>query len=222
MWIKYNDKPLLLICNIRSVGSFTLSEIKTDIPLNNINIKYDFIILPVNNNELIISDDEFDYRPIEYISTEVLDFTSTDSLIVEYYTSPDELKGVTFNPDSSDLVCEDLKNMKKCTVPKSHFDGKKSGFYFTMHENHLNKKSYSFEIPPIKVILPGSESNDTNNETDTNNNNYTLIIIISAIGGIIIIGLIIFIICYCKKKAKNDKIEDINKNDDNLELLNSK
>lgn len=88
-----------------------------------------------------------------------------------------------------------------------------------MHENHLNKKSYSFEVPPIKVILPESESETETN--DTNNKDFTLIIIISAIGGIIIIGLIIFIICYCKKKVKNGKIEDINKNDDNLELLNA-
>ena len=38
-------------------------------------------------------------------------------------------------------------------MPKSHFDGLRSGYYFTKHTNHLGGKSTSYEAPPIKVIL---------------------------------------------------------------------
>ena len=191
---KYDNYPLLLLCQIREEGTFTLSEIKEEKILTDINIKYDFRIQPVNNNEKIISKDKR-YFYIRFIFTEVLDFTSSDSLTIEYLFDkhPDEIKGITLNKDSSDLECKDIGKIKQCIVPKSHFEGKKTGYYFTMHTNHLNEKSFSCEVPPIKVILP-----------DSNN---TLIIILSIIGGLIIIILIIFVICFCRKRLKSQEIE---------------
>ena len=51
--------------------------------------------------------------------------------------------------------------MKKCYVIKEHFKGQKDGFYFLKHKNNLGKKSKSYEIPPIRVILasPSSKGN---------------------------------------------------------------
>lgn len=46
------------------------------------------------------------------------------------------------------------REIKRCKVPKNHFDGKKSEYYFTKHSNHLDGKSLSYETPSIKVILP--------------------------------------------------------------------
>ena len=43
--------------------------------------------------------------------------------------------------------------MKKCYVTKEHFKGQKDGFYYLKHENKLGKKSISYEILPIRVIL---------------------------------------------------------------------
>ena len=54
---KYEDnKPLLLLCTINcdNDDNLTLSEIKQDIKLENISAKYNFIIKPVKNSEIII------------------------------------------------------------------------------------------------------------------------------------------------------------------------
>ena len=44
-------------------------------------------------------------------------------------------------------------------MPKSHFEGKETGYYFLKHTNHLNGKSTSYEGVPVKVILDGSGFN---------------------------------------------------------------
>ena len=92
---------------------------------------------------------------------EIFDFTKNDSLIIEYgMEDPEKFVGITFNEEANDLTCQDIgREVKRCTVPKSHFKGKKSGYYFTKHSNHLNGKSYSYEAPPIKVILNDSKGN---------------------------------------------------------------
>ena len=50
-----DNKPLLLLCTINSGNSnnFILSEIKEEMKLENINMKYNFIIKPVKNDEKI-------------------------------------------------------------------------------------------------------------------------------------------------------------------------
>ncbi len=64
---------------------------------------------------------------------------------------------MTFNEDKKDLSCQIRPNrILRCTVPKSHFDGKKKGYYFTKHTNHEGGKSAFYESPPIKVILNNS------------------------------------------------------------------
>ena len=72
---------------------------------------------------------------------------------------PGRLTGITLNEKEEDLNCEITQNMLlRCTVPKSHFKGMESGYYFTKHTNHLNGKSTSYEGIPIKVILDDSPS----------------------------------------------------------------
>ena len=91
----------------------------------------------------------------------ILDFTKSDSLSIEYSMEhPTDLSGLTFNENREDLSCQIIgKFIQKCTVPKSHFDGKKNGYYFLKHRNHLGSKSTSYEVPPVKVILNGSKFN---------------------------------------------------------------
>ena len=193
---KYDNYPLLLLCFVEETGTFRLSEIKNEINLTNININYEFLIQPVYNKETFVCKNrDFRYGYVRYVFSEILDFSSTDSLTIEYYFDKQFTKGLTYNKNSPDLKCERSGKIQKCIVPKSHFEGK-SGYYFIMHENHLNGKSFSYEGQPIKVILNGS-----------NNTNKTFIIIISIIGVIIILALIIFLICFCRKKVKSSDIE---------------
>ena len=152
---KYENSPLLLVCWLKN-GVFWLKEIKEEIILDDINIKYNFRIQPVNITKKIISDRGEKGSSIFFLYPEILDFTKENILTVDYVLEePDSLTGITFNEDAEDLVCETLgKETKRCKVPKSHFNGKESGYYFTKHSNFLDGKSFSYEAPPIKIILP--------------------------------------------------------------------
>jgi len=152
---KYENTALLLVCWAED-GVFWLKEIKEEIILNDINIKYNFRIQPVNNIKKIITDRREKGSFIFYLYPEVLDFTKEDILTVDYHIeNPDSLTGITLNEDAEDLTCEALsREIKRCKVPISHFNGKESGYYFTKHSNHLDGKSFSYEAPPIKIILP--------------------------------------------------------------------
>ena len=158
---KYDENPLLLICFANRKGGYYLKEITEDIQLDtNLNIKYNFIIKPVKILDKLELDRDKEGSFIMFFTPEVLDFTEKDSLTIEYYIrNPASLTGITFNEKKGDLACENLGQMaKRCSVPKSHFEGKNSGYYFTKHQNHLSGKSFSYEAPPVKVILSKSSS----------------------------------------------------------------
>ena len=158
--IKKDDgMPLLVLCNPRLDGISWLKEIKEEKIFRESSIKYNFRIQPVKNEEKIRC--KRDIGTFVYSRyPNVLDFTQKDSLFVEYFTNnPEYFKGITFNQDKGDLSCEIRHDVNvRCTIPKSHFDGKKTGYYYTKHTNHLNSKSTYYIIDPIKVILNSSSS----------------------------------------------------------------
>lgn len=89
----------------------------------------------------------------------ILDFTSqneTNFSIVGYINY--NLDKLTLNLESENLKCE--ANYKyttiQCIVPKSHFQGKKSGYYYLYYTNFLGGKSLFYEVEAFKVILSGS------------------------------------------------------------------
>ena len=151
---KYENNPLFLVCWVND-GVFWLKEIEQEIILNDINIKYNFRIQPVKNIKKIIGDSREKGSFIFFLYPEVLDFTKEDNLYIDYHIeNPDSITGITLNEDAEDLICEILgREIKRCKIPKSHFNGKENGYYFTKHTNHLDGKSFSYEAPPIKIIL---------------------------------------------------------------------
>ena len=161
---KYENNPLLLVCFVGPTGEYWL-DITKDIKIENKNIKYNFIIKSVKINDKIYIDRDSYGSFIFLLTPEVFDFTKKDSFTIEYFIeNPDSLTGITFNENQPDLVCEDVgRQGKRCFVPKSHFTGKSTGYYFTKHQNHLNRKSFLYEAPPVKVILPDSDSNSKGN-----------------------------------------------------------
>ena len=160
---KYDKTPLYLLCRI-NCGTYRLKEIKEEKNIYYINIKYNFRIQPTNNKELVYINCEKLGFYMYWVYPEILDFSKNDSLTVEYYTySPEYVTGLTFNEKAEDLACEITGYVIKCVVPKSHFKGKKNGYYFTKHRNQFEGKSISYEIPPIKVILPDSGSKSFRN-----------------------------------------------------------
>ena len=155
---KYDETPLLIVCWAMD-GTFWLKKIEKELQFEEeLNMKYNFRIQPVDNKEKIYSDREFTGSFIFWVYPETLDFTKEDSLTIDYFLeNPDAVNGMTFNENAKDLECEEVgRRIKRCKVPKSHFKGKKTGYYFIKHTNHLNKKSVFYEAPPIKIILSSS------------------------------------------------------------------
>ena len=161
---KYDATPLLMVCWVGGNNVSWLKEIENEQIYNNLNIRYNFRILPVINEEKIYYEPAYgDY--ITRIYPQVLDFRKNDNLFIDYIIEDlaENVNGITFNENKPDLSCEIMLNeFKRCYVPKSHFEGKE-GYYFTKHTNHLGNKSTNYEAPPVKVILydPPTPSNDS-------------------------------------------------------------
>lgn len=197
---KYDNSPLLIICNIHHIGKNTfLKEIKNEIIFKEENIKYNFRIQPFNIKEIIY----YNYKSfaIQFSYPEVLDFTKQDNLTIVYiiYPNSDYIPSLKLNKDAYELKCNrEFIITLKCIVPKSHFKGKKSGYYSTI----VSDKSIAYEIPPVKVIL--NESNESNNQNKPKSN--TLAIILSVLGVIILLVAIFLLYLYLRKKniTKND------------------
>ena len=150
---KEEGKNLLFLCQARKYGNYSLGEITEDIPLDNINIKYNFILKPVKNEEEFIVKYYSGYFGVTYPL--LLDFTKNDNLIVEYYgVNPDRSEGIRLNPDAEELECENEIEVKRCFVPLNHFERKASGHYYTYRNNYLDQPQINYESPRIEVILP--------------------------------------------------------------------
>ena len=207
---KNNDQDkLLLLCYAESSGFFSLGTIQEN-NLNDINIFYNFkIIASQNNEESFVSYDK-EGTKIFLVYPELLDFSSKEKLIINYQTdNPDKLIGVRLNYGSSSyLECQNKNGVKECIVPKSHFT--KSGDYYTYYENSYGYKSILYEIPKIKVILNGKNSEQT---PDDSEDNLVGIIIGSVIGGLIVVGIIVFFVYRFYRKKNADLGE---KNEGNL------
>ena len=155
---KTEEMSLVMICLISKGGEFSLGEIENQTIVENTNIKYNFIIQPINNTEkCIISGDG---GIMLFAIQKVLDFTLYDSIIIDLAIIPSfNSKGIKLNPEGNDLECTDIKEFyKRCTVSISHFNNKTSGYYYTHHDNHLNKSIIFYESSPFKVILPKIEN----------------------------------------------------------------
>ena len=151
---KAGEKPLLFICQIlNEEGTFYLGDINEEV-LEDRNIKYNFYLLPGSNNELAEIKGPGSY--FKLLSPSVLDFENNKEITIKYFMDdPENTKRIRLNTDSDDLDCTILNEFTiKCVVPKSHFENKKSGYYYTHHSNINNEFIIPYELSPFKVILP--------------------------------------------------------------------
>ena len=140
-------------------GTYKLKELKEEIIIDKINTRYNFRIQPTKNNELVKNNGGEGWSFIVSVYPEILDFTKKDTLTIEYFTrEPYLITGLTFNEKANYFPCQTSGQILICNVIKSHFKGKKTGYYYTKQRNLNEGKSILYEIPPIKVILSGSDS----------------------------------------------------------------
>ena len=165
------DQPLYLLCKAENEGKYSLAEIKQEIILDNINIKYNLLIQPgINNNIFNINGQG---GSIIFSFPMILDFYLDDSLFIYFYTKDNEyINEIKLNPDANeDLICDNINNMKKCLVPKNHFDEKNNKYYYIYYKNIFNNFIKFYELSPIEVILPETKeiiikiNNINNNKT---------------------------------------------------------
>ena len=199
---KTEKSPLLILCQAKKEGVISMKEIKDEIKLNETNHKYNFIILPVINNETVTISRTFSYSVISGIYPTILDFSTKEIIQFDLFMSePNSLDGISFNENAENLKCDNLVNIKRCNISKDHFKGKNDEYYYLIYEIPFSKnKTISYINSPVTVIF--------NKENDNKNNNWLVfIIIISIIASIIIIIAILIIVCLCKNKTDELKNE---------------
>ena len=156
---KMTGKPLMLFIEYSSEReNMPAPSFPNELVLSDIHYKYNFRIQPFQFNE-IISIQNFGTK-VSFVYPEKINFISSNSETIRLIMDKPHLaNGIKLNPESkSYLECEDLNEMKKCIVPQSHFNWKKSGYYNTYHMNHEGDLSIYFDAPLIDVTLPEKET----------------------------------------------------------------
>ena len=162
---KNKNMPLLLICGLSNFnGNVALKEIK-NLNLSNIHIKYNFI-LSYNKNETVrtLNCGGCDNH-ITYIYPQILNFTKEENINITMYSYQCSYYGLKLNRHSPELQCSRGSHYYNygCIVPKSHFNGLKSGNYFLYHRNGNsyfgNYTNIFYEVTPFEVILPEEPGN---------------------------------------------------------------
>ena len=169
-FVKYNESaPLYLICFGRKSGNYTFGN--EGFNKSDINYKYNFILKSKDLNDEIIHISENDGYSINYQSSLVLNYSSTDTFIIPlFYNS--RLNNLRFNLDGEDIVCG---TNDRCTVPKSHFKGK-NGTYFLNTKNSFGKYVKIYELFPYQVIISEDKrDNKENNSSQINKGSIALI-----------------------------------------------
>ena len=210
---KYEDYPLLIICFTKP-GKSHLLNINKEIFLGNINIKYNFIIQPSINSEIIENFGEGTF--INWVYPNILNFTEKNDILVEFgIEQPDLIKNIKLNEkDDNYIKCKNKGSIKKCLINKNHFKEMHINFItnkiFTMHLNHLNQNTISYEIKPFSIIL-----------TRDGINFFNIIIYLILIGFALIVSLMVYLRRKSRKKNYN-KIYNINKGDEELQFFEFK
>ena len=154
---KTNENPLYLLCKVHLEKDDEISLSKTieEKQLNDKHIKYNFNIQPIKNDEKITIKDES--SPGIFVIQKTIDFYMSDTISIDLsFRESKYIDNIRINPDSNeDLKCENMYHtLKRCEVPKSHFQNKKSGYYYIYHRNHMNNYIKLYEFSPIQVIIP--------------------------------------------------------------------
>lgn len=201
-FLKGGNKPMLLVCDLifYHLGYTFKIELEEECIVKT--FKYNLRIQPMKrkDNFTVVLYKSYNESYIMKVFPEVLDFRKKNSyqidIIIRYY--PWNLTGVTFNEAKQDLTCEDKVDFKRCIVPKEHFEGLKSDYYYIMRDYINKKKEIAYEVIPVKVILP-----------EESNKNKLLIMLIAIAGAALIAIIIIIVVAVYVWRKKNTDLKEI-------------
>ena len=148
------ETSLLITCLMSKKGTFYLEEIKEEIILDKINVKYNFRIQPVNIEKKCEIKENGLY--IKFAYPMVLNYYLHDTINIDYYWDSYRYKpDIILNPNSDKLTCYSLEStIQRCIVPKNHFSGKTNRYYPILYFDSFNNMKTAYQISPIQVILP--------------------------------------------------------------------
>ena len=154
---KTNKGPMLLLCEKYWSRDY-IGEIKQEIILNNLTIKYNFLIQPVTH----IEPAKFDTGLLIPLFSfpKVLDFTSNDEFILNYLVeSSIFFKNIKLYHNSTYLHCKEVREPYiKCFVHRKYFENQKSGYYYTyMFLSEKKELITIYEFSPIQIIIPNNK-----------------------------------------------------------------
>ena len=145
---------MYIICIIDYYESFNITNYE-GFELNDIHYKYNFILRSGKIDITVSFNKDDSYFVISGIYPSTLDFTKTDSINISILTdNTKKIKNIGLNKARTDLECKGENDLKTCIVPKSHFDGAKSGYYFFHSINAENEDRISYESFGTNDILP--------------------------------------------------------------------
>ena len=138
-YFKKNSKDaMLFLCNIIGDGYLFILETENITILNDISYKYNFVILPIENYDVIEVVGEGTEILLTYPN--ILNYTIEEEFTIKYIMPyPHLANNIKLNSQSNaTLNCSNIGEVKTCSVPIDHFTNKKTDYYYTYHDNHEN------------------------------------------------------------------------------------
>ena len=148
---------LLLFCDINEHGRYNLKKTTSPKTMVSLHYKYNFIINPVVNEE-IVSIYDANARIISTYPT-YIDLSLEESTNIIYIIkSENHIERIRLNPDSNDLNCIETKgdnvNLLNCSITVSHFKNKTSQYFYTYIQDGNGLWQILYSADPIYVKLP--------------------------------------------------------------------
>ena len=159
---KVTGRPLILFYNYDFDIDYKMkSNYTKEVEISNIHYKYNFKIQPSEfEGNISVSEKGSNILllyPKELIYTDE-EGDKEETFKIMYIMNEPELSHSLRLVDVAtyNLKCINLNKMKICDVPKSHFEGKQSGNYYTIHyhKSYYRLQRLYYDSSPIKVTKP--------------------------------------------------------------------
>ena len=154
---KVSGRPLILFYNYSFEIDYNMkSNYIEEVLISDVHYKYNFRIQPSKFEGHISVKENGTNILLSYPQELIYNYDEKTYKIMYIINEPSFADKISLNQDSYDLYCRNLNKMKICDVPKSHFDGKQSGNYYTGEINYNYQYRFRpfYDSSPIKVTKP--------------------------------------------------------------------
>ena len=149
---------LLLLCNWNYSIQNYLGKINEQISLGNIHIKYNFIILPFENKEIVNIEES--NNSVYFVYPPVLDFYRYNSSLIDIILQfPENISNIILNSYPLNCTLSTLSSfpIQKCIVNIEYFNNYENNNYFYIQQG-TNESSNSlnnfYELSPLLIKIP--------------------------------------------------------------------